>query len=64
MRVLLHDAGLGQGGTATFSRYKGIGEVMAGLPELIAETPELVYPVAGDGDDRARLDAIIDGAAR
>lgn len=36
-------------------RYKGIDEVLEVLPQLIAEMPDLVYLIIGDGDDRARL---------
>jgi len=38
-------------------RYKGVDEVIEALPALIADDPNLVYLVAGDGDDRARLEA-------
>lgn len=36
-------------------RYKGFDEVLDVLPELRAEHPDLVYLVAGDGDDLERL---------
>ena len=36
-------------------RYKGIDEVMEALPALAHHAPEIVYLIAGDGDDRARL---------
>jgi glycosyltransferase involved in cell wall biosynthesis len=36
-------------------RYKGIDEVMEALPALARKVPNLVYVVAGDGNDRARL---------
>lgn len=38
-------------------RYKGVDEVLAVLPTLIKGHPDLVYLVAGDGDDRPRLQA-------
>jgi phosphatidylinositol alpha-1,6-mannosyltransferase len=38
-------------------RYKGVDEVIEAMPELIRDDPALVYLVAGDGDDRPRLEA-------
>ncbi len=38
-------------------RYKGVDEVIEALPALIKNLPGLKYLVAGDGDDRARLEA-------
>lgn len=38
-------------------RYKGHELVFAALPELRTRFPDLVYAVAGEGDDRARLEA-------
>lgn len=38
-------------------RYKGHEQVFAAVPELRKRFPDLVYLVAGDGDDRARLEA-------
>lgn len=38
-------------------RYKGHEQVFAALPELRRRYPDLVYLVAGDGDDRQRLEA-------
>ena len=37
-------------------RYKGVDEVLEQLPVLVSEIPNLVYLVAGDGDDRERLE--------
>ena len=37
-------------------RYKGIDEVMAVLPELIREVPNLAYLIGGEGADRTRLE--------
>ncbi len=36
-------------------RYKGIDEVLAVMPSLITEMPDLMYLILGDGDDRLRL---------
>src|SRR5947208_10313669 len=38
-------------------RYKGIDEVLALMPSLVQEMPDLVYLIVGDGDDRARLES-------
>ena len=38
-------------------RYKGIDEVLALMPSLVQEMPDLVYLIVGDGDDRGRLKA-------
>lgn len=37
-------------------RYKGIDEILDILPSLTTEFPDLVYVIAGDGSDRARLE--------
>jgi phosphatidyl-myo-inositol dimannoside synthase len=39
-------------------RYKGHDRVIAALPELVAQGHDVVYVVIGDGDDRARLEAL------
>jgi phosphatidyl-myo-inositol dimannoside synthase len=39
-------------------RYKGIDEVMAVLARVATVVPEVVYVIAGSGDDRARLEAL------
>jgi glycosyltransferase involved in cell wall biosynthesis len=36
-------------------RYKGFDEVLDALPELVAEMPDLVYLIVGEGTDRDRL---------
>ena len=36
-------------------RYKGFDEVLELMPSLVQEMPDLVYVIAGDGDDRPRL---------
>jgi phosphatidyl-myo-inositol dimannoside synthase len=45
------------GRLAASERYKGHELVFAALPALRARFPGLVHVVAGDGDDRARLEA-------
>jgi asparagine synthase (glutamine-hydrolysing) len=37
-------------------RYKGFDEVIDILPDLVKEVPNIVYIIAGDGDDRSRLE--------
>ena len=37
-------------------RYKGFDEVIEALPALAADVPDVAYLIAGDGDDRARLE--------
>jgi phosphatidyl-myo-inositol dimannoside synthase len=44
------------GRLAASERYKGHEQVFAVLPALRARYPTLVHVVAGDGDDRARLE--------
>lgn len=38
-------------------RYKGVDEVLEAMPALLEKEPALKYLVAGDGDDRPRLEA-------
>lgn len=38
-------------------RYKGVDEVLENMPALLEQEPALKYLVAGDGDDRPRLEA-------
>jgi glycosyltransferase involved in cell wall biosynthesis len=38
--------------------YKGHDRVIRALPRVLAQHPEAVYLVVGDGDDRPRLEAI------
>jgi glycosyltransferase involved in cell wall biosynthesis len=38
-------------------RYKGVDEVLDAMPALLADEPTLTYLIAGDGDDRGRLEA-------
>jgi phosphatidyl-myo-inositol dimannoside synthase len=37
-------------------RYKGVDEVIELMPEILKEVPSAVYVVAGEGDDRERLE--------
>jgi phosphatidyl-myo-inositol dimannoside synthase len=39
-------------------RYKGIDEVISTLPDLLKTHPNTYYVVAGDGDDRTRLEQV------
>jgi glycosyltransferase involved in cell wall biosynthesis len=41
-------------------RYKGQDRIIALLPLLTAEFPNLIYVIAGDGTDRPRLEALVD----
>jgi glycosyltransferase involved in cell wall biosynthesis len=40
-----------------FERYKGIDEVLEVMPNLLRSRPDLVYVVAGGGEDLTRLQA-------
>ena len=46
------------GRLSTVQRHKGIDEVLHVLPELLVDYPNLVYLVAGGGDDIDRLQAL------
>src|SRR4029077_9727169 len=39
-------------------RYKGHDRVIRALPTVLVRHPEVAYVVVGDGDDRARLEAL------
>jgi phosphatidylinositol alpha-1,6-mannosyltransferase len=39
-------------------QYKGHDVVLRALPGVVAQVPNLTYAVAGDGDDRARLERL------
>ena len=39
--------------------YKGHDRIIACLPQLLKQIPNLCYLVAGDGDDRARLEGMV-----
>jgi len=41
---------------ASAERYKGVDELLELMPDLLAREPELVFLVAGDGDDRPRFE--------
>jgi glycosyltransferase involved in cell wall biosynthesis len=41
-------------------RYKGQDRIIKLLPVLTAEFPNLVYVIAGDGSDRARLESLVE----
>jgi glycosyltransferase involved in cell wall biosynthesis len=43
------------GRIASGERYKGFDEVLELLPRLAVQVPDIVYMIAGDGDDRERL---------
>jgi phosphatidylinositol alpha-1,6-mannosyltransferase len=43
--------------------YKGHDRVITALPELIAQGHDIVYVIAGEGDDRARLEALAHSTA-
>lgn len=44
-------------------RYKGQDRIIKLLPALADKFPNLVYVIAGDGSDRARLEALVDKMA-
>lgn len=52
-RVLLTVSRINRG-----DRYKGHAQVLAALRELAVAVPDLVYVIAGDGDDRTRLEQL------
>jgi len=43
-------------------RYKGHDRVIAAIPELVAKGHDICYLVVGEGDDRARLEALASNA--
>lgn len=43
------------GRLSAVERYKGVDEVLEVMPSLLVDEPLLTYLVAGDGDDRSRL---------
>jgi phosphatidylinositol alpha-1,6-mannosyltransferase len=43
---------------ASSERYKGHDRVIRALPRVLAEHPDTIYIVVGDGDDRLRLEAL------
>jgi glycosyltransferase involved in cell wall biosynthesis len=45
------------GRLSPLERYKGFDEIISLMPRLIKEVPDLLYLIAGRGDDQARLQA-------
>jgi glycosyltransferase involved in cell wall biosynthesis len=43
---------------ASNERYKGVDEVLAVLPRVLRQVPEVTYLVVGDGTDRPRLESV------
>jgi glycosyltransferase involved in cell wall biosynthesis len=58
-RHALHDKRvvLTLGRLASTERYKGFDEILQIMPALLKDRPEIVYVIAGGGDDRPRLEA-------
>jgi phosphatidylinositol alpha-1,6-mannosyltransferase len=46
------------GRLASSERYKGHDQVIRTLPRVLSDHPETIYLIVGDGDDRARLEAL------
>ena len=44
------------GRLVSHDRYKGFDEVIELMPDLIKKVPGIIYIIAGDGDDRSRLE--------
>ena len=47
---------------AAAERYKGHDRVIQALPKVLGRHPDVVYAIVGDGDDRARLEALAESA--
>lgn len=45
------------GRLSSADQYKGVDEVLEVMPELLGHVPALSFVIAGDGDDRTRLEA-------
>ena len=43
---------------ASSERYKGHDRVIRILPRVLAQHPDTIYLIVGDGDDRPRLEAL------
>jgi len=41
-------------------RYKGHDVILRALPSVLARVPDLSYAVVGEGDDRPRIEALVD----
>ncbi|MGQ0456066.1 MAG: glycosyltransferase family 4 protein [Hyphomicrobium sp.] len=39
-------------------RYKGQDRVIAAMPHVLSKRPDVIYVIAGDGDDRPRLESL------
>ncbi len=50
------------GRLASSERYKGHDRVIEALPPMVASGHDVLYLVAGEGDDRARLESLARGA--
>ncbi len=46
------------GRLAAAEQYKGQDVVLRAMPEVLAKVPDAAYLIAGDGDDRPRLEAL------
>ena len=46
------------GRLAASERYKGHDVILRALPAVLAQRPDVVYLIVGDGDDRLRLEAL------
>ena len=49
---------------AAAERYKGHDRVIQALPKVLGRHPDAVYVIVGDGDDRARLEALAEVCRR
>lgn len=45
---------------AASEQYKGHEVILQALPSVLSQVPNLTYVVAGEGDDRARIEALAD----
>ncbi len=48
------------GRLASNEAYKGQDRIIRALPKVIAEVPDLMYLIAGEGDDRPRLQSLVE----
>jgi len=46
------------GRLSSSERYKGHGCIIRALPEVIAQLPDAIYLIAGEGDDQQRLEQL------
>ncbi len=44
---------------STLDSYKGIDVVIRALPQVLAAVPHVLYYIVGDGDDRSRLERLV-----